>query len=206
MLKQSVCRPSPLYACRRAPLRGLAIAVGSARRRGITLVEVMIAVVILTVCCGMLTNTIVATVTHSQVKREQAVAVEAARGVIEDMHNGEFPFLFALYNADPTDDPAGEGTAPGKHFDVPGLDAAVDDLDGLVGEVILTAEAAPMLETTEWEELGLPRDLNGDLEIDDEDHSGDYLVLPVKVLLRWEGRAGIRQFEMSTMLADIRKL
>ena len=54
-------------------------------------------------------------------------------------------------------------------------------------------------------ELGLPRDLNGDLLIDDQDHSGDYIVLPVIVRVSWTGKAGNRQFEIATMLAKLKK-
>ena len=52
----------------------------------------------------------------------------------------------------------------------------------------------------------MPRDLNADLMIDDQDHARDYVVLPVTVRVAWQGKAGRRSFEMSTMFAKLEKL
>ncbi len=174
-------------------------------RRGMTLVEVMVALVILTMCVGMLTSTIASTSVQATVNRENAIAVEAARAAIEDMHNVPFEQVFALFNDFPDDDPGGPGTGFGNHFDVIGLDAADDDLDGMVGEVILPGADGVLVENEQNDALGLPRDLNGNIQVDEGDRSGDYLVLPVIVRLRWQGRAGVRQFEMATMLALLSK-
>ena len=61
-------------------------------------------------------------------------------------------------------------------------------------------------ESVEMEDLSMPRDLNGDLKIDDQNHAGDYIVLPVTVRVEWKGRGGDRSFEMSTMLANLAKV
>ena len=53
--------------------------------------------------------------------------------------------------------------------------------------------------------LCMPRDLNGDKVIDGEDHSLDYMVLPVTVSVRWKGKGGVRTFELHTMLAQLEK-
>lgn len=60
-------------------------------------------------------------------------------------------------------------------------------------------------EDFEDEELGLPRDLNGDNILDDLDHADDYLILPVRIRLEWQGVAGTRRFELFTMLCDVRR-
>ncbi len=170
-----------------------------------TLVEVMVALVILTMCVGMLTSTIASTTVQATVNRENAIAVEAARAAIEDMHNVPFEDVFTLFNEIGLDDPDGPDTGFGPHFAVIGLQPADDDPDGMVGEVILPGAAGILLETEENELLGLPRDLNGNIQIDETDRAGDYLVLPVVVRLRWRGRAGVREFEMATMLAALAK-
>jgi len=170
-----------------------------------TLVEVMVALVILTMCVGMLTSTIASTTVQSTVNRENAIAVEAARAAIEDMHNVPFEDVFTLFNEIGLDDPGGPNTGFGPHFAVIGLQAADDDPDGMVGEVILPGADGILLETEVNDDLGLPRDLNGNIQIDETDCSGDYLVLPVIVRLRWRGRAGVREFEMATMLAALAK-
>ncbi|HJP03106.1 MAG TPA: prepilin-type N-terminal cleavage/methylation domain-containing protein [Planctomycetota bacterium] len=175
-------------------------------RRGMTMAEVMIAVAIMTLCVSLLSRTISSTAVHTAAKREKAIAVEVAKNVLEDMHNVEFAEIFARYNADPSDDPEGSGTAPGPGIDVPMLTPQAGDADGFVGEVILPAEGAILLENVVVAELGLPRDLNGDALIDGEDHAQDYIVLPVSVRLQWTGRGGARTFELTTMFADLSKL
>lgn len=170
-----------------------------------TLVEIMVALVILTMCVGMLTSTIASTSVQATVNRENAIAVEAARAAIEDMHNVPFHDVFALFNDFPDDDPGGPGTGFGKDFAVIGLGAAQDDPDGMVGEVVLPGAEGVLDELEQNEALGLPRDLNGNIRVEEGDRSGDYLVLPVIVRLRWQGRAGVRQFEMATMLAALSK-
>jgi len=52
------------------------------------------------------------------------------------------------------------------------------------------------------EELGMPRDLNGDSIIDAEDHKEDYILLPMVIRVEWAGRHGPRTYEIHTMLAD----
>ncbi|MFT7668563.1 MAG: prepilin-type N-terminal cleavage/methylation domain-containing protein [Planctomycetota bacterium] len=174
-------------------------------KRGFSLLEVMIAMTILTVCCGMLTSTITGTMQHKRINRERQIAVEAARAVIEDLHNVDFYDAYWTYNQDGTDDEGGEGTAPGSHFAVPGLDPVDGDLDGFVGEILLPGKTAVLLENAENAMLGLPRDLNGDLIIDERDHSSDYLILPVVVKINWKSGKRTHEFKLCTMLADIRK-
>lgn len=197
------------------PVRTTRLRTASA---GMTLVEVMVALVILTVAVYLLSSTITAAIAHSDVKRERALAVEAAMNQIERMHSEPFQELFAVYNGDPSDDPLGPGTAAGRHFAVEGLNACTGDPDGLPGEVVVPSTAAgglvmvgagPKLvlrEDATIAELGLPRDLNGDVLIDDRDHAEDYILLPVIVRVTWEGRGGRREIAMPTILARLEKL
>ncbi len=126
--------------------------------------------------------------------------------LLERMRNERFDQLFASYNGVPDDDPGGVGTAPGSNFAVVGLDAWEDDEDALAGEVILPSSSAVLLEDVENRVLSMPRDLNADLMIDDEDHARDYVLLPVTVRVAWTGKGGNRSFEMSTMFAKLEKL
>tara|TARA_R110002072_G_scaffold65778_19_gene162322 strand:+ start:3860 stop:4384 length:525 start_codon:yes stop_codon:yes gene_type:complete len=170
-----------------------------------TLLEVMVALVILTVSTYMLSSTIMAAVAHAEIKRERALAVEAAMNTLEAMRAHPFSDLHALYNDDPADDPGGAGTAPGSGFVAVGLDPITDDADGLVGRILLPSMGATMFEHLEVADLGMPRDLDGDLQIDRDDHAQDYMILPVKVFIEWEGGSGRRVFEMSTMFSEMRK-
>lgn len=171
-----------------------------------TLVEIMVSVVVLTVCISLLSNTLAATVAQGVANRERALAVEAAQNLAEDMRRARFEELYALYNQDPTDDPGGAGFAPGSHFAVPGLTVRAGDKDGFVGRVLLPSVAAVLREDSQVPGLGLPRDLNGDHVIDAENHAKDYVVLPVTIRIEWTGRIGKRQFELTTMFADFSRL
>lgn len=174
-------------------------------KSGMTMVELMISIVILTLCCTMLASTLSATGVHRATNYEEGLAVEAARGVVEDMHNWTFGAIYATYNDDPTDDPDGEGTAPGKHFDVVGLRPTDGDLDGFVGEIILPVDSGPLYENTVNPDLGMPRDLNGDVLIDAGDHTDDHIILPVCIEIRWQGKGGDRTMRIDTLLADCGK-
>lgn len=177
------------------------------RRRGITLIEVTISILILTVAAYMLSSTISASLTHNVAKREQAIAVEATMNAMETLRATPFIDVFRSFNEDPDDDPLGSDTAPGPNFDVDGLDPIVEPGGQRrpIGTVILPELAGLLREDLNMPELGLPRDLNGDIMVDAFDHSGDFLVLPVVVRLEWQGRLGERHFEMSTMLVDLQR-
>lgn len=175
-------------------------------RAGMTLIEVMVSVVVLTVCISLLSNTIAATVAQGVANRERALAVEAAQNIAEDMRRAPFDQIYALYNQDPTDDPGRAGTAPGAHFAVEGLSVQEGDQDGFAGRILLPSVAAVLREDLVVPSLGMPRDLNGDHLIDSKDHSNSYVVLPVSIRVEWTGRVGRREFELTTMFADFTRL
>ncbi len=164
------------------------------------------------------------------VGRENGIAADAASGVLEQMRNAEFSEVFALYNNDASDDPGGAGTAPGNRFLVEGLDVAEGVTDGCHLEVILPqlAPGTPTkLDGTIWEyedlsgeepeltwelredydaeSLGFPRDLNGDSLIDSENHSEDYIILPILIRVEWKGRQGLRRYQVHTILTEFLK-
>ena len=170
-----------------------------------TMVEVMVAIVILTVSVYLLTSTVTAALGHSSVKRERSLAVDASMNLLERMRAEPFEELFARYNSDTEDDPGGAGTAPGRHFQVPGLDPATSAAEVIVPGVEVAPGDWQLREDQSLTQLTLPRDLNGDLMIDDVDHADDYIVLPVLVRVSWEGSSGRRQFEMATMFAQLEK-
>ena len=91
--------------------------------------------------------------------------------------NLQSDFIWALYNADPADDPGGAGTAPGAAFDVAGLAPQLGDPDGMVGQVVFPEVAGALREDVADERLGAPRDLNLDGAVDAANHAGDYRVL-----------------------------
>jgi hypothetical protein len=175
----------------------------SARRGGFTLVELFVVMFVMTTAVSMLAGTMISTGRLGPLRRERALASDGARTMLETLRNATFAERFALYNADPADDPGGAGTAPGCHFDIEGLTPLDDDPDGHVGRVRFAADAAPLREDAEDEDLGFPRDLNADGFVDGDDHAGDYIILPVAVEVAWQGASGPMRLTIQAMFADV---
>jgi len=175
------------------------------RRDGFTIVELLLVVSVLTTALLVLSLSMTSSMALKDTNRETALAADGAREVIERLQGHEdFSQVFALYNADPGDDPPGI-SAPGSTFRVWGLDPQLNDPDGMVGEIRFPVEEGGLAlrEDLEDPSLGMPRDLNGDGDIDSLDHSLDYRLLPVQVQVRWTGRNGPRGLTVETFLADL---
>jgi hypothetical protein len=174
-------------------------------RAGFTLIEVMMAGGILIFAALALSQATAQSMKLAQSNRETALAQAALRQAVEDVQARPFEDIFFLFNSIASDDPAGQ-TAPGPHFDVPGLTARADDPDGMVGRIFLPEVTdlftSSLLEGIQDASLGMPRDLNGDGDIDNSNHSGDYQILPVRVRLEWTGKGGDRMVEVRTMVTD----
>jgi type II secretory pathway pseudopilin PulG len=177
----------------------------SRARSGFTLLELAIGTAILMVGVLGFSVSIASIGRSSQKQREMARATQAAREVLERIQAEAFADAFRRFNADPADDPGGPGTGPGAAFAVEGLSAIQGDLDGRPGEVIFPAPGgspAQLREDIVLDDLGMPRDLNGDGAVDAADHALDYKLLPVLVRVRWRSPAGTGLFELKTMLAE----
>lgn len=173
-----------------------------------SLIEVMISFLILTVAVLILSSTITASVAHTGSKRERAIAAESVMNMLESMHAVPFEQLYALYNSNPDDDPNGPGTAPGNFFHVDRLEplpAAKGREEAWVGEILLPGTGPGLFENTDLAELGLPRDLNGDLAIRETDVAGSYQVLPVIVKVRWLSKGSERTLAMPTIFSGLEK-
>ena len=170
----------------------------SRARRGFSLLELIVAVTVLTIAAGAITSTLVVSTSLTHINRETTLAVEAAQSAVESLRAVGFDEAFARYNASPDDDPA--GTAPGASFDVAGLFARAGDPDGRVGSIQFPGDGFVLREDLEDRELGMPRDLDGDGAVDALDHADDYGILPVRVRIEWTGEQGARSFELYTVL------
>jgi prepilin-type N-terminal cleavage/methylation domain-containing protein len=196
------------------------------RRSGFTILELVVALGILLIASSIFFRLVASTSKLREVNRENAIAADAARVVIEQMRNRPFSDLFKLYNADPADDPGGAGTAPGNLFFVDRLRPLATSPGGLVGEVLLPSQltevevaggrggtqlggGGTVIVEELWlredvidDGLGLPRDLNGDNVVDELNHATDYIILPVRVVVRWQGVFSERSLRVVTMLTD----
>ena len=169
-------------------------------RRGLTLVELLVVMTILTVALGEVTRSMLTISKLEPMTREDDIALQAAATQIDAMRAQEFDRLFALYNDDDADDPGGPGTAPGRSFPVTGLRPRLGDVDGMPGRIEIPLVGTELREDLDDLELGLPRDLNGDGATDALDHSADYEILPVRVIVEWSADGRDRQVELMTML------
>jgi prepilin-type N-terminal cleavage/methylation domain-containing protein len=179
-------------------------------RQGFTFVELVIGMAVLLVALLIFSSAVSGVAKQRTVNRETNLAVAAARNMLETLRSEDFAVVYALYNADPADDPGGAGTAPGNRFVVAGLDDTADG-GGFDGEILFpsfedVALGWQLREDLVRPELGLPRDLSGDSVVDDQDHSGSYFILPVQVRLRWQSPIGVRQYQMTTQLCRYNKV
>jgi len=171
-------------------------------RAGWTLLEIMISTVILLVVLMGFSYGLVSTTSLERVTREQGQAREAAREQVELLRAIPLEDVLERYDELPGNDPDGV-VSPGPHFDVPGLNPRPGA--AAVGTIVLPlTEEGEVREDVERPELGLPRDLTGEGELDDLDHAGDYRILPVLVRLEWRGAGGDAKLEMGTVLKRMR--
>ena len=171
-----------------------------APRAGFSIVEVMLVLTILTVGIGMFASTLGSVMGLGPSLRESGRATEAARSLIEAMRSQPFEQVWALYNADPTDDPGGVGTAPGADFAVAGLAPIPGDADGFVGRVVFPEFDGELREDVVDDRLGMPRDLDLDGVVDGVDHADDFRVLPVLVRVEWRGKGPARRIDLHTTI------
>ncbi len=172
------------------------------QRAGISLLEVLIALVMFTVAVAAYASAVASTSQSSAERRAASLAAAAARDVIERMRATPAHQRFASYNADPSDDPGGAGTAPGALFAVEGLSPLPGDADGFVGVVEFALLEGQLREDAVDARLGMPRDLNGDTLVDGNSRASDYKLLPVCIRIEHEVRGDRRVFELHTELAN----
>jgi prepilin-type N-terminal cleavage/methylation domain-containing protein len=181
--------------------RGRSRARGS--RAGFSLLEITIAISVLTLALVGATGSMLAGNRLQRVNRESAVAEDAVRQVLESMRGSALATTFARFNSTAADNPAGV-VSPGATFAVEGLRAPPEDGGAPVGSIvfptILDGGVLELREDFVDAELGMPADLNADGAIDDANHAGDYRVLPVRVQVRWVGVAGTRTLTVETVL------
>ncbi len=191
-----------------APGRGQGPPAGTSRDSpgggGFTLVEVVVAALILVIALGGLTSSILAGVKLSRTTEEGDRAQAALESALARIEGTPFRQIFASFNADPFDDPPG---APGPGFAVAGLTPTDDDGDGFPGEIVFPVVdagggALELREDVDDAGFAMPRDLSGDGAWDANDHADDYVILPVRVRVRWSGASGVREVERSVLLVE----
>ena len=188
---------------------GLSQAPKRTGRSGVTFAEIVIVMVVLLIAVSIFTSTVVSTARQRNINRERALAAEGVRSLFEEMRNEEFDQIYSLYNADPLDDPGGPGTAPGNSLVIRGLNVIPGTPGGAVGRVVFPDVQQTNPLTWELREdvnlplMGMPRDINADGFVDNLDHSGDYMILPIQVVVQWTGVVGKQELIDYTMLTEL---
>jgi prepilin-type N-terminal cleavage/methylation domain-containing protein len=155
---------------------------------GFTLVEMAVAMAILVVSLLSIGATTLRSHTLRIQNRERVIAHNALRSIAEQIHAQSYleakepdawsRELIAWFSP---------GGAVGATFDVAGL----QPVDGAasVGTIeFVTDEQAT--DAVLGVEIGMPRDLNGDGDVDDNDVGGTASLLPVVIRMRWVGING----------------
>jgi hypothetical protein len=165
------------------------------------MLDVMLAMALLAIGCGAVIQSMVTANTVERFATERLAALEAAESTLEALQGEVFGQVFARYDANPANNPA--GVSPGPGFLVQGLEPVAGDADGMPGQIEFPGNGVLLLENVADAELGMPRDLNGDLAPPDGlDHSGDYRVLPVRLRVRWNGVRGNSELVLVTTLTN----
>lgn len=171
--------------------------------RGITMLEVTISMALMTASICALLSVMFTSHRVSDSSNDTTIAMNAVYNMIEQMRNySDFESVYAYYNSNASDDPGGSGTAPGCNFTVSGLTAKSGDSDGRPGKIVFPeatiGTGLNLAENVSNSQMGMPRDLNGDGVIDAVSHSTDYIMLPVRVEVEWQGSEGDRKVSAHT--------
>jgi len=129
---------------------------------------------------------------------ENARAAQAAREAMESLESGDTDFssLFAAYTTGVTDVKTGTTSTPlARTWTVAGVTKEKTT------NVKIEFPMVTGIDTTHLREDLAKQDLNGDGQIDSEDHSGDYKLLPVTITVSWNGRTGPRTLKIQTLLS-----
>lgn len=164
---------------------------------GFTLLELMIALVVFTIAIGGISSSLASTSALSRATEERGIALDAALSMMEALRAEVPGEVYVRYNETVLDDPV-DGISPGRFFAVPDLVLRPGDADGFAGEVIFPGDGTQLIEDglVDDDELGMPRDLNGDGVMDAIDHSTNYTILPVRIRVEWSGVRGFQVIEL----------
>jgi type II secretory pathway pseudopilin PulG len=156
-----------------------------AAEAGFTVLEAAIALTVLAVALLSLWGTLLYCSRSNGVVEQKMHALNAAQAKIEEMKAHTFETLIAEY---------GPGGTTGDQFAVPSLD---DDEEMARGQIVFYVSE---VDTPDENAVGLPLDLNGDGDAEDEDVSGEFDLLPVRVSVSWTGALGPQRLDVRAIL------
>jgi len=177
--------------------------LSSAPSAGFGLVDLCVALVVLSIALGVLVGAVFSGIRLTRTDEETAKASQALRTALARIGNLDPRDAFAILNADSSDDLAGQYAS--EYLDVG--EHLFTDRHGQTVTMLVTfpvpeGEPGVLREDLELPELGMPRDLDGDGDIDGANHASDAILLPLLLRLEWEGSAGPQSLQMATILGS----
>ena len=171
--------------------------------RGFTLIELMVSFSALLIVLLGFSRMLLSSHMASSTTHEATLAKEAARSMIEVLQATTLADVYATYNGNGADDPGGV-PAPGSGFAVRGLEAPLDDADGLPGRILFPEQGGVLSELEIKPQYGWPMDMDRDGDpAGTADVSGTYRRLPVVVRVEWRGSGGDGSVEFMTVLGGL---
>lgn len=133
--------------------------------------------------------------------RQTRQAYVAAQTMFAQLQSEPIDTVFQRYNSSSSDDPTGQGRAPGASFTARGLlSDSSTCVEGTGSIRFPTRDGATLREDIDDPALGMPRDLDGDGVISHTALSKTPLVLPVLVTIRWATSHGEREVQVRKFL------
>jgi len=162
-------------------------------RRGMTLVEVAIAMSVIAIGLMAVISAVMSMSQLSLANEEDLLALNIARQKIAELKDAPFNTVFNLYGPN----------SSMRTSNVGALQRGT--LDGGTVTIMFPVNAAGALDETVVDaSLGMPQDLNGNGSSTDTDVSGSYTVLPVRIRVQWNSRTGARELNLITMLTKLK--
>lgn len=167
-------------------------------RGGFTLIEVLVTASVLLIGLLAMTSTSVVVNSLRRSAGDRSIAQAALQAIVEDLHASasEADSDAANWANDILAD-YGPGGTPGDAFAVPGLDPWEGETDVATVQIVLDETATDAVLGVA---AGMPRDLDGDGNVNATNVSGDASLLPVIVRLRWRGETGQQQLQQVVYL------
>jgi type II secretory pathway pseudopilin PulG len=171
---------------------------GRRRDRGVSIVELVIALGVLAVAMLALLSIIFSSGSLQQTTREKAQAYNFIRGLLEEMRSTPtFNQIYTLYKPGGANYPNAtylknhlnlNAPTSGQQFQI-----VFPQVNGVLNEAAVDAE------------LGMPKDLDWSGSVENRDVSLSYKILPVRIIVRWSSKGKVdSQIQICTYITDNR--
>lgn len=167
-------------------------------RRGVTIVELVVALGVLAVALTALLGVLFSSGALQETTRERAAAYNFIRKLLEEMRSTpQFNQIYSLYKPGGANYPTAQYLREHLGLNPPSsgsqLTIQFPEKNGTLNESVTDTD------------LGMPKDLDWSGDVEDKDVSGTYKILPVKIIVRWASKGGAdSQIQICTYITDNR--